>query len=135
MDEAMVRQHAEREARDDFWVQKAKSFAAIDLETLFERSGLTKSEWAAQIGKSRAYVSRLFNHDVNFTIDSLVRLARSLNGRVEIRVVPKDTAVQLLPVNAFRARYAPIEGARASTVVPMFKPQLVKDKQDLANAA
>lgn len=95
--ESMKQWHEAVESRDAYWIQKAKTFVSLDLERLFVRRGLSKAEWAQRIGKSKAYISKIFNHDANFTVETLVKLARSLDGRVEIRVVPAESQSQLVP--------------------------------------
>lgn len=64
------------------------------LEALQERHE-TQSDLARRWGKSRQYVSKLFNESnrVNFTIETLCQMARQVGLRVEIRVVrPSETA-------------------------------------------
>jgi transcriptional regulator with XRE-family HTH domain len=106
------------EARDSFWIQRAKTYVGLDLERLFEQSGMTKSQWADKIGKSKAYVSKLFRHDVNFTIETIVKLARSLNGRVEIRIVPGL---------AERSQDVPAQLIASMSSAPFFAPSHVLD--------
>lgn len=85
----------EIQSTTEYWAQRAMSSASLDLTRLFVRSGMTKTQWAEKIGKSKAYISRVFNDDINFTIKTLVSLARSLNGHVEIRVVPNEARQQV----------------------------------------
>lgn len=80
----------EVEAQPGYWAQRAMSSASMDLQRLMVKRGLTRAQLAERIGKSKAYISKVFNEDVNFTLSTLVSLARALDGRVEIRIVPAE---------------------------------------------
>jgi transcriptional regulator with XRE-family HTH domain len=43
-----------------------------------KRVGVSKSELAQRLGKSRAYVTKILQGNTNFTIESLVQIARAL---------------------------------------------------------
>ena len=45
---------------------------------------MTADEFAKELGVSRAYMSKLFRGDVNLTIKSMVKLARSVGARISL---------------------------------------------------
>jgi transcriptional regulator with XRE-family HTH domain len=48
---------------------------------------MTYAAIAEKLGTSAAYVSKVFRGDENFTIESMVKLARSTDSRVSIQIV------------------------------------------------
>lgn len=71
---------------DEFWMDSAKLDFAITLEQ--QRKQLNKSyrDIAISMGKSAPYISKVFRGDVNLTIESMVKLARSLDCKLEIKL-------------------------------------------------
>lgn len=72
---------------DAYWVEKAKLNFAIALERWRVRSGLTNKQLAEKIGSSPAYMTKVFRGDTNFTIETMVKLARACDGQLDIRIV------------------------------------------------
>lgn len=78
---------------DQFWVEKASLDFTIQLARLMENKGVSKAELARKIGKSPAYVTKLLNGYNNYTIGTMVKIARSIGGSVHIRVTPKEARI------------------------------------------
>jgi transcriptional regulator with XRE-family HTH domain len=55
------------------------------------RQGVSKSELAGRLGKSRAYVTKILQGNVNFTIDTLVQIGRALGYRYTPLFIPRHT--------------------------------------------
>lgn len=71
---------------DSYWIESAKLNFAIGLGDLMETAQLSRTDFAAKLGTSPAYISKIFRGDVNFTIESMVKLVRSLGGRLHLKV-------------------------------------------------
>lgn len=84
-------------SRDSYWIEKAKLDVGLDIRALFERSGLSRTEFAEKIGKSPAYITKIFRGDVNFTIESMVKLTRALDGQLYLGAKPADQGYELAP--------------------------------------
>lgn len=84
--------------RDAYWVAKAIQDFTEDLFRLMEGRDVTKAELARRIGKSPAYVTKVFRGNSNFTIDSMVKLAHALDGQLCIHVGRKESSVRWLDV-------------------------------------
>ena len=70
---------------DDFyWVEKIRLDFAIELDRCRRDLNMTAAEFAKELGVSRAYMSKLFRGDVNLTIKSMVKLARSVGARISL---------------------------------------------------
>ncbi len=78
-------EHAE--ADDIYWVERAKLDFSQELEKQRHKTGMTYAAIAKKIGTSAPYISKVFRGDANLTIESMVKLARSTGGRINIEVV------------------------------------------------
>ena len=74
--------------QDSYWVERAKISYSIAFNRFFEKKGITQSELAENIGTSSAYITKVFRGDSNFTIETMVKLARSVEGELHIDIVP-----------------------------------------------
>lgn len=72
--------------RDSYWIGKAISDFTEDLCKLMESRNISKTELARRIGSSPAYVTKVLRGNTNFTVESMVRLVRALDGQLCIRV-------------------------------------------------
>lgn len=72
--------------RDSYWVERVKIDFAEELGRLMERRGINRAELAQRIGTSAAYISKALRGDTNFTIESMVKLVRALDGRLELHI-------------------------------------------------
>ena len=80
-----LRSFVESAKNDDFyWVEKIKLDFAIELDRCRRDVNMTASEFAKELGVSRAYMSKLFRGDVNLTIKSMVKLARAVGARISL---------------------------------------------------
>ena len=89
-----------QESFDDIWkrVASPEEYATdknvlrfiTELNRLLERRGLSRREFADKLGTSKAYVTRVFKGDSNFTISTMTRLAHALGGTIDIHVTPKE---------------------------------------------
>jgi transcriptional regulator with XRE-family HTH domain len=82
---------ADREAIDE--IKRAMTLQ-LRLHELRERRGTTQSAVAEQLGTSRPNVSRIEAED-DMRVTTLERYVRALGGRLEVRAVFDDEAVDL----------------------------------------
>lgn len=76
---------ARAKERDSYWTAKAVHEFTEDLCRLMEQRGVSKAELARRLGSSPAYVTRVLRGNTNFTIESMVRLARALDGKLSLQ--------------------------------------------------
>lgn len=86
------------ERDDDCWIERAKIDFAVDLERMMERRGMRKADLAERLGTSPAYITKAMRGDVNFTIGSMVRLARAVEGNLHIHIAAKTARVRWLDI-------------------------------------
>lgn len=84
--------------KDTYWTSKVILEFTSDLYQLMKQKSWTKADMARTLKTSQAYVTKVFRGDVNFTIDSMVRLTRALGGKVHIHVVADNVDVRWFDV-------------------------------------
>ena len=87
---------------DSYWVEKAKLDFSISLDIQLTCAKITYADIAKRFGSSPAYISKVFRGDSNLTIESMVKLARSAGGQVEIRIVDNAAAVNKWDLSQYK---------------------------------
>lgn len=90
--------------RDSYWVERVKIDFAEELGRLMERRGVNRAELAQRIGTSAAYISKALRGDTNFTIESMVKLVRSLGGRLHLHISGEEDRVRWTDLLEFSGR-------------------------------
>lgn len=85
---------AEAKQHDAYWVADAIYTFTEELHRLAVDAGLTRTELARRLEVSPAYITKVFRGDVNFTIETMVRLARAVGAEVQIHLRPGHDAQQ-----------------------------------------
>ncbi len=75
--------------RDEYWVADAILTYTEELSRLVEKKGVSQADLARALGVSTAYVTKVFRGNTNFTIQTMVKLARAAGGRVNIHISPE----------------------------------------------
>lgn len=93
--------------RDSYWAEHSKIDFAIDLERLMDRQNLRKSDLAARMETSPAYISKVLRGDANLTIESMVRLVRAAGGTLHIHIAPQAAKVRWFDILARKQEQEP----------------------------
>jgi transcriptional regulator with XRE-family HTH domain len=72
--------------KDAYWTADAIYSFTEELNRLAEIEGVSRAEIARRLGTSAAYVTKIFRGDVNFTVESMVRLARAVGARIHVHL-------------------------------------------------
>ena len=75
------------------------------LEALMQRRGVNKSELARRIDTSPAYITKILRGSSNFTLETMVKLVRALNGELHVRACAKEDDARWF--HAIKSRPAP----------------------------
>lgn len=67
-----------------YWAQRAMRLFVRDLLARMTSQDLTRATLAARIGASPAYVSRALRGDVNFTLETMSKLALATGARLRV---------------------------------------------------
>ena len=76
----------------DFMADLLKGYFVECILEGLEETGLSKAQLAKRIGKTRQYINKVLNEDkrVNFTIESMVKIAHALGRKVDLHVLKKN---------------------------------------------
>lgn len=108
----------------DYLAEGVKVDFAIALEAQRRIAGVPNKTIAEKLKTSAAYVSKVFRGDVNFTIESMVRLVHAVGGQLHMHIAPSGHKVQWYAVKPFTTS-AQIEVSPAdisATVLPFRTP-------------
>lgn len=83
----------ELERSESFEAEKKVLEFTTKLYRLMEERGVTKKELARRLNTSQAYVTKIFRGDANFTVHTMTRLVRALDGELHIQVTPREQKV------------------------------------------
>lgn len=82
---------AKAEQKDSFWVESAKLAFAVELHKRCRAAGISNAQLAKKLGTSPAYITKVFRGDTNFTIETMVKLARAACSSLEVKLVDPST--------------------------------------------
>jgi transcriptional regulator with XRE-family HTH domain len=103
---------AKAKERDSYWTARAVHEFTEDLYRLMEQRGVNKAELARRLDSSPAYVTKVLRGNTNFTIESMVRLARALEGRLCLHVGRSEGQTRWFDVIGKATRRIPMEPAQ-----------------------
>jgi transcriptional regulator with XRE-family HTH domain len=85
-------------ASDEYLVESAKMDFALELNSLMNKQGVTRTALAKTISKTPAYLSKVLKGDTNFTIETMVKLCSAINHKISFHIAPKDAATRWFDV-------------------------------------
>ena len=86
------------ESSGDIYIEWAKINIAEQIAQALRREDVSKAELARRLNKSRAYITQILQGGANFTIESLVRIALTLNCDFDFRLKPKSFIQSWQPI-------------------------------------
>ena len=78
--------YREAERHEDYWTAGAILEFTESVVREMERQGLTRTQLAERLGVTPAYVTKVLRGKVNFTLTTMVRLARALSTDLQVRL-------------------------------------------------
>jgi|UniRef100_A0A7V6A1D9 phage-related protein/transcriptional regulator with XRE-family HTH domain len=84
---------SEAKKQDSYWVARAISTFTEELHKFTEQGKISRVELSRRLGTSPAYITKIFSGNVNFTVETMVRLARAVGGQLHLHVGPKEHEV------------------------------------------
>lgn len=84
----------EAEQHEDYRVAGAILEFTESVVKEMERQGMTRTELAQRLGATPAYVTKILRGKVNFTLATMVRLARALDAEVHVQLTAPLQAVK-----------------------------------------
>jgi transcriptional regulator with XRE-family HTH domain len=77
-------------------IDAAKLELSEQIYQAMESKGITEAELSRRLGVSRAYVNKILQGNVNFTIETLVKIGQALDYKFEFQFVDKTTKADVL---------------------------------------
>lgn len=99
----------------DYELANAEMDFTDSLETLMQRRGVNNSELARRIETSPAYITKILRGSTNFTLETMVKLVRALDGELHVRACAKEDQARWF--HAIRS-----DGIKASRTSSIPKP-------------
>lgn len=78
--------YRDAERHDDYWAARTSLAFTEDVCAVMEEQDISRTELARRLDTSAAYVTKLLRGDTNFTVTTLVKVARALGREVELRL-------------------------------------------------
>ena len=114
------------EERTGYWVELGKLEFTEEMLARMKERGVTKSRLAATLGAQPALVTRLVSGHNNFTIETMVRIARALDCEFRCHLQPAGTKACWIDVLKHEpkrpADWAPEEFSQTSNRQPRSRP-------------
>jgi transcriptional regulator with XRE-family HTH domain len=79
--------YRDAEEHDDYWVAGLIHDFTEELVKRMEKARITRAELARRLGSSPAYVTKILRGNGNFTLTTMVRLARAVGMEVRLDLV------------------------------------------------
>jgi transcriptional regulator with XRE-family HTH domain len=79
----------EAEQHDDYWVAGAILEFTEGIVREMERQNVTRTKLARRLGTTPAYVTKILRGKANFTLDTMVRLARALDTELHVEILER----------------------------------------------
>jgi transcriptional regulator with XRE-family HTH domain len=73
---------------DSFIAEQIKLDFIVQIYQLMREKNITQKEFARKLNVSEAYISKILRGDINFTINTMVKLIRALDSHLHIKVTP-----------------------------------------------
>lgn len=82
------------EEHDDYWLAGAILEFTEEVVREMDRQGISRTELARRLGSTPAYVTKILRGKVNFTLGTMVKLARALSSEVHVQLIGPSKAVE-----------------------------------------
>jgi ribosome-binding protein aMBF1 (putative translation factor) len=85
------------EQHEDYWVAGAIIELTEGVVREMERQSISRTELARRLGATPAYVTKILRGKVNFTLATMVRLARALDAELHVQLNERARTAKRVP--------------------------------------
>jgi transcriptional regulator with XRE-family HTH domain len=78
----------------EFAIEDSKIEFAVAVEREMTFASISRSELASRLSTSPAYITKLLRGDANCTIESMVKAAWALGGRLHLHIAPRTDHIR-----------------------------------------
>lgn len=82
----------------DYWVERVKIEFAEDMVKRMDKQGLSRADLARAMDSKPSYVTKILRGTTNFTLESMVKIARALGSRLCVHLEPEGATVRWFDV-------------------------------------
>jgi len=82
------------EGHEDYWLAGAILEFTEAVVREMERQGMSRTELAQRLGATPAYVTKILRGKVNFTLATMVKMARALDSEVHVQLIGPARAAE-----------------------------------------
>jgi len=97
----------ELENDEEFILEELKLLILEDILKAMDLTHVDRAALARKLNTSRAYVTKLFNTNVNFTLKTIVRIAKAIGLKVKIHLVKEKQQEQWFKISKVTAKELP----------------------------
>ncbi|MCP4664607.1 MAG: helix-turn-helix transcriptional regulator [bacterium] len=89
--------YREAESHDDYWIAGTIQELTEEISRRMEEEKISRGDLARRLGTSPAYVTKILRGNANFTLATMVKLARALGTELRIRLAPPEKVIPAQP--------------------------------------
>jgi transcriptional regulator with XRE-family HTH domain len=78
----------------DYWAQAAMRRFVLDIDRRMKDQNISRAELADKLRATPAYVTKVMRGDVNFTLETMTKLALAVGGKLQVRIIDADSVSQ-----------------------------------------
>lgn len=82
----------------EYWAEGSVMDFTEELSRIMSAKGISRSELAQRIGSSKAYITKIFSGQANFTVETMTKLSLAVDHVVRVHVAPKDSRTRWIDV-------------------------------------
>ena len=95
--------YAEAETHDDYWLAGLVHDFTENLFVRMEEKSVSRAELARRLGTSAAYVTKILRGNANFTLSTMLKLARALDCDLQVLLLPRVAEGEAKPSKILEA--------------------------------
>lgn len=103
---------------DAYWVADTIYHFTKELHNLTEVNKISRAELARRLQVSPAYITKIFRGDVNFTIDTMLRIARAVGAKLHLHLAPDEHEVRWFDLPPAKKKAVPPPWGQFEKVQP-----------------
>ncbi|MGH8221176.1 MAG: helix-turn-helix domain-containing protein [Steroidobacteraceae bacterium] len=88
----------------DYWAQAAMRRFVLDLDRRMRAQSMSRVMLAERLETTPAYVTKVMRGDVNFTLQTMTKLALAVGGKLNVEIVDRDAKWRDLEWHSEHAR-------------------------------
>lgn len=92
----------------DYWAQAAMRHFVVEIDARMRARDMSRAMLAEKMATTPAYVTKVMRGDVNFTLETMTKLAMAVGGKLQIRVIDQSEPMSISkPIGLVRQSQTP----------------------------